>query len=341
MKKLLLLLPFGLFLTACANDFDVTAPWKEIPVVYGILSPQDSAHYLRVEKAFVDPERSALEIAQIADSLYYPENAITVWLENTESQARIQMVRVDGSLEGYPRKEGVFAGQPNWLYKAKPGSPFIQSGKSYRLVIERADGQADITAQTSIPGDFIITSPNPTENPARIDFIADKNTTVSWRTDPNGVYFNVTFVVRVIEKALNGTTLETKTLVWEAAKDVERDETASGGVYRASVLLPGESFFRFLAKNLQKPPADRYREFLSCDILIEGGGKEIKEYIETAQANSGLTGAEVFPNYTNLSEGFGIFTGKSRSVFSGIRIRQETVVSMNMSSITDTLGFVP
>lgn len=64
MKKLLLLLPFGLFLSACANDFDVTAPWKEIPVVYGILSPQDSAHYIRVEKAFVDPEKSALEIAR-------------------------------------------------------------------------------------------------------------------------------------------------------------------------------------------------------------------------------------------------------------------------------------
>ncbi|MDX1912637.1 MAG: DUF4249 family protein [Saprospiraceae bacterium] len=340
MKKLLLLLPFGLFLSACANDFDVTAPWKEIPVVYGILSPQDSAHYIRVEKAFVDPEKSALEIAQIADSLYYPENAITVWLENTDNQSRIQLQRVDGALEGYPREEGIFAGQPNWLYKVNPSSPFVLPGKSYRLVIERADGKEDITATTAIPSEFIITSPNPTDTPVRIDFIEDKNTSVGWRTDVNGVFFNVTFVVRILEKALNGTTLETKTLVWEAAKNVERDETASGGVYRATVLLPGVSFFRFLAENLQKPAPDRYREFQSCDILIEGGGREIKQYLETAQANSGLTGAEVFPNFTNISEGYGIFTGKSRTTFTGVRFRQETVASMNQSSITDTLGFI-
>ena len=87
MKKLLLLLPFGLLLSACSNDFEVTAPWKDIPVVYAILSPQDTAHYIRIEKAFIDPDKSALEIARIPDSLYYPENAISVFLERTENQS--------------------------------------------------------------------------------------------------------------------------------------------------------------------------------------------------------------------------------------------------------------
>ncbi|MEO6758455.1 MAG: hypothetical protein ABIO24_03305 [Saprospiraceae bacterium] len=49
MKKLLLLLPLAaLLLASCTNDFDVTAPWKEIPVVYAILSAKDTAQYVRI-----------------------------------------------------------------------------------------------------------------------------------------------------------------------------------------------------------------------------------------------------------------------------------------------------
>ena len=83
MKKLLYFLLLGSMLSSCSNDFEVSAPWKEVPVAYALLSPKDSAHYVRIEKAFLDPNVSALEIAQIADSLYYPENDIAVWLACT------------------------------------------------------------------------------------------------------------------------------------------------------------------------------------------------------------------------------------------------------------------
>ena len=342
MKKLLLLLPFGLFLTACSNDFDVTAPWKEIPVVYGILSPQDTAHYIRVEKAFLDPEKSALAIAQIADSLYYPENAIAVFLERTDNQSRIQLQRVNGALEGYPRDPGVFAGQPNWLYKAKStGSFSILGGKTYRLVIERSDNREDITAETTLPKEFVITKPNLNTQVPVIGF--EKNspgTTIQWNTDVNGYFFNVTFRIRYFEKNLNGTIASTHELIWEQATKIIRDDISSGnGVYKVSETIPRNSFFNFLADRLDRPAPNLYREFQSIDLIIDGGGKEIKEYLDTYNANAGLTGAEAFPNYTNISEGYGIFTSKNRTVVEGIKITSPTVDSMNVSSITDTLGF--
>ncbi|MDO8365936.1 MAG: DUF4249 family protein [Saprospiraceae bacterium] len=346
MKKLLFLLPFGLMLSACSNDFEVTAPWKDIPVVYGILAPldpalypKDTAFYIRVEKAFIDPEKSALEIAQIVDSLYYPENAITVWLERTNDGARLQMKRVDGALEGYPRDAGVFAGQPNWLYKAKPTSGFsIDAGKTYRLIIERVDGRPDVTAETTVPNDFFVTIPNPSDQ--KIGFFGSVNTQIKWNTDVNGAFFNVTLVIRINEKIEpNGPALSTQTLIWEAAKNVELDDS-NPNAYTARAFLSGTSFYNFLAQNLQRLPPGRIRQFKNFDIIIEGGGKEIKEYLETAQANSGLTGAETFPNYTNISEGYGIFTAKNRTVLEGVGLRPLTIDSMNLSSIVDTLGFV-
>ena len=115
MKRLLLLLPVLIFLASCSNEFEVAAPWKEVPVAYAILSPKDTAYYVRVEKAFLDPETNALQTALIPDSIYYPENAITVWLERTSNQSRVQLVRVDGTKEGIIRDPGTFATDPNWL----------------------------------------------------------------------------------------------------------------------------------------------------------------------------------------------------------------------------------
>ena len=342
MKKLLLLLPFGLLITACSNDFDVTAPWKEIPVVYGILSPQDTAHYIRVEKAFLDPEKSALAIAQIADSLYYPENAIAVFLERTDNQSRIQLQRVNGALEGYPRDPGVFAGQPNWLYKAKStGSFSILGGKTYRLVIERSDNRDDITAETTLPKDFVVTQPNLSTQVPVITFEkTSPGTPIQWLTDINGYFFNVTFRIRYFEKNLNGTIASTHELVWEQATNIIRDDMLSGnGVYKVTENIPKNSFYNFLAKNMDRPGPNLYREFQSIDLIIDGGGKEIKEYLDTYEVNGNITGAETFPNYTNISEGYGIFTSKNRTVVEGIKITSPTVDSMNVSSITDTLGF--
>ncbi len=344
MKKLFLLLLLGLGLSACSNDFDVTAPWKEIPVVYGILSPQDTAHYIRIEKAFLDPERSSLQIAQIVDSLYYPADAIAVWLELASNpNTRVQLQRVDGGLEGYPRTEGIFAGSPNWLYKFKQDPNFqMQTGKVYKLVIKRNDGKEDITAETTIPATFTLVKPFLGDPVPNISFAGSVATPIRWRSDENAYFFNLTFRIRINERNLNGTLAQSYTLVWEAAKNIKRalDVPAQNGLYEANTAISGNSFYNFLAQHLQRPPANRYRQFAGCDIIIDGGGKEIQEFLETVAANSGLTGAEVFPNYSNISEGYGVFTAKNRTLAENVRINALTVDSMNMNPIADTLGFI-
>lgn len=337
MKKLLYFLLFGTVLSACSNDFEVTAPWKEVPVAYAILSPRDTAHYVRVEKAFLDPNRNALEIAQIADSLYYPENAITVYLEKISTHERVQLHRVDGNLEGHIRTEGTFADQPNWLYKVKnwPLTP----GDDYGLIIERADGKPNITAQTTIPKDFIIITPDPTNIVRPMTFAYSQTTSVAWRTDENGVYFNVFLTIPYREEAPDGTLLSRDTLVWKAADNVERSSTPTGqDVYRGATEISGSQFFRFLADNIPAT-ATNFRYFEKGSIRLEGGGKEIKEFNITASANSGLTGAEIYPVYTNLSEGFGIFTAKNQFQMNNIQITQQTVDSLKLNPLTQGLKF--
>jgi hypothetical protein len=336
MKKLLFSLSFAaLLIQSCSNDFEVAAPWKEVPIAYAILSPKDTAHYVRVEKAFLDPETSALQIAQIPDSLYYAENAIDVYLEEVNTGKRYQLNRVDGNLEGYVRQGGIFATQPNWLYKTKEN---IKPGNPYRLRIIRKDGQADVTAQTSVPGNFFIQNPNQVELPPKITFLRDKSSTVTWLTDVNGVFFKINFRIRYRENALNGTLIKRDTLYWTPIENIRRTNSQSSGSYIGTVPISAESFYRFLVENLPAAP-NSTRRFEGIDITLEGGGREIDEYLESATANSGITGAELVTTYTNLSEGFGIFTAKNVVTLANILVTPETVNSMNQQSPERDLSF--
>jgi hypothetical protein len=308
-----------------------------VPIAYGILAPRDTAHFIRIEKAFLDPTTSALDIAQFADSLYYPENAISVFLERVSTQERRQLQRVDGNLEGHVRIEGIFADQPNWLYKVKNWQ--LTPGEKYRLVIKRADGRADITAETTIPKDFTIVAPSPQDIVRKMSFSYTQATTVSWRTDENGVYFNVYMILPYHEETPTGTIVSRDTLIWKAANNVERSGTQTGaGLYAGTTGLPGSQFFRFLADNLQ-PLATNFRYFERGAVRIEGGGKEIKEFNITASANSGLTGAEIYPTYTNMSEGFGVLTAKNEFQLNNIQITTSTIDSLNAHPLTQGLRF--
>jgi hypothetical protein len=331
----------GLF--SCSNDFELVEKWKEIPVAYGILNVRDTAHYVRVEKGFVDPERSALQIARIPDSLYYPDNQIAVFIVRArDPRQKFRLTRVDGTREGFRRQDGIFATQPNWLYKLRRGlADSIKPGETYRLVIERNDGKPPITAETTMPRDFQFRVPNPADIPPFITFRENETTRIEWRADVNAVFHNVNFVIRYREEDASGVVLSRNTLRWTAVSNVRRTEDVTNallGQYRAFTEIAGATLFNFLAQNISASTT-RFRVIESLDLVIEGGGKEIESLLETSSANAGLTGAEIINTYTNLSEGYGIFTGKIRTQQSSIRVTPQTIDALRSSPITRPLNF--
>ena len=340
MKKLLFLLPvLMLVMAACSNEFDVAAPWKEIPVAYAILSPRDTAHYVRVEKAFLDPETDALQIAQIADSLYYPENAITVHLQQVDGGQLFQLHRVDGALEGYPRQDGIFAKQPNWLYKISASELTLVPGKKYRLVIKRTDGQPDITAETTIPNDFRFVNPNQDLSPPFIAFTLPNTTNVEWRCDVNSALFQIVFDIQYREENANGSLIRRDTLVWDAPFALELNNLGGSANFRGVGQISPTDLYRFLKANIDSVATPPFRYFEDISVTLVGGGKEIKDFQTVSAANLGITGAEVLPSYTNLSEGYGVFSSKNTLKLNGVKFTNPTVDSISNHALTSHLNF--
>jgi len=65
--------------TSCKNKLDINAPYKEIPTVYAVLTPQDNIHIIRVNKTFL-AENNASQHAQNPDSVNYPAGALDIRL---------------------------------------------------------------------------------------------------------------------------------------------------------------------------------------------------------------------------------------------------------------------
>ncbi len=328
-----------LILSSCDNTIKLAAPWKDVPLVYAILDPSRASQYVRVEKVFLDPEKSAVEVAQIADSLYYPESAISVFLINKRTGKQVQLSRIDGTNDGIPRKSGVFATQPNWLYKtatSELGS--IQAGDSIMVEVRRSDTNlAPTSAATRLPDQMKIIAPNTND---QLLILSDRKKAFSWTADGNSELFNG--FVNIISRRMNGNNIVRRdTAVWQVASNLLRGSAAAGSGFQTAVDVDGIGFFqalhdRFINETLG---ANEYRLMENVQFVVVGGGKEIREFQVSLNAASGVSGAEAVPIFTNVTNGLGLVTAINRSPTAIYTLKAETITEIKTHPLTKNLGF--
>ena len=79
MNKLLFsfVLIIAIGFNSCKTDIDVNAEYKDIPVVYGLINPTDTNHYIKINKAFLG-NASAVDLAADANNFNYAANELDV-----------------------------------------------------------------------------------------------------------------------------------------------------------------------------------------------------------------------------------------------------------------------
>lgn len=326
MKKLtFLILTCALALSSCDNELEVAAPWKDIPVVYGILTPSDTAQYIRIEKAFLDPNTSATDIARIPDSLYYQE--LDAAIIDLSGNRRIQLVAVDGALEGYTRDEGVFAENPNVLYKALTDDIELQGGRRYRLEINRGDELPLVFTEIEQVERPNVKRPQQGE---QVRFVYDRDYRVLWEEADNAFFYDVSFVIRYDEFP-TGEPLEFETLEleWPVSRNSTQTESEILGVL----------FYQYLGDQLLADP-DISRRFRGLDCFVRSGGEELFTFRQIQLANSGITGAGgELPQFSNMSEGLGILTSSDFDGVLDLGLHPETLDSLRGGIYTEDLNF--
>lgn len=324
------LMAASLFLTGCDNELDLVAEWKEIPVVYGFLSPTDTAQYIRVEKAFLDEKTGALDIARIPDSLYFPN--IQVQLEDAVTGQRFALQRVEGAAEGYPRQSGVFAESPNYLYKIRTDLMPLMADRTYRLLVTAEDGRMITTAETKLVGAYEMQFSSP---PNPISFRYDNAVRVTWTsTETSARFYDARMRLYYDEYTVGNPGSVPKVLDWKLESGLLRGDNQSA----VTIFVPGIDFFRILQSQLEALPY-LSRKFKYVEIVVDAGGSELYEYVSVAQANTGITGAEYITSYSNISNGIGLFGSRSRLVAPNYFLNPVTLDSLKNGIYTRELNF--
>jgi hypothetical protein len=144
-------------LVSCKNDLKLNAPYKEIPSIYAVLSGQEKAHVIRINKVFLG-EGDANVMAKVADSVNYPAGELTVTLERFETGSNYKRpldVAPAASNYGIGRRVITFKDS---LVQTEPGS-FSNTQRVYVAYEDFHDG-APGTSSYKVFGDYLLTVKN-------------------------------------------------------------------------------------------------------------------------------------------------------------------------------------
>jgi len=317
---------------SCTNEFSLNAPFKEIPVVYGLLSRADSIHFIRIEKAFIDDQTSALDLAAEPENLYFDN--ITVALVREKGGNEFLLDRVDGRQFGLNREEGIFATTPNILYKIDRDELNLQEEESYSLIVRYADSEELLTsATTPVVSDLRLNRPIPGEQKLPLRILEDDEITIVWGADETAKFFDVALIIHYEEfNPDDPNSMVKKSIEWKLAKNLVADDGPN------RVEPDGIEFYRFLKAEIDENSAV-LRILKTIDVRIDAGGEELFNYINVGQANTGITSANVVPGYTNLTSGVGIFASRNTFLETGFVIDSQTKELLRNSTLTKELNF--
>jgi hypothetical protein len=349
MKKIII--PLSLYavfgLSSCSEDFEVSAPHKDYTVVYGILNASDTAHYIRIQKAFLDENKSAIDLAKLPDSSYYSNLNVTIQpfdANNTPQGNPITLTKVDMTAEGYPKnapanEQGFFT-TPSYAYKFKAQ---LNSSYKYKITINNPASGATHTADVSIVNNdpdpnqsnsgFYVSSFN--KDTVQLAFertLPAAKLSISGNVPRNGAYFEGFLRFQYLEK--NATTgAETRKSVDYMLSNVEN----KGANFILST--PNTSIYNFLRDEIGIAPNNIQRYMGFVEIHLFAGNQELALYKQLNNTQGGLTGDQIKPIYTNIKgpDAIGVIASKAERVHYQGFISSNTLDSLQRNPITEPL----
>jgi hypothetical protein len=308
MKKMgLWLLAAMALLQSCSTEIDVTADWEERTIVYSIVNKTDLQHYIRIHKAFLDPNTSALLQAGIKDSLYFQNLSVEInEIKNGAVLRTFTCEEVDTNLI----EPGIFAFPDQVLYRFTTPNG-MDSTAEYRLNIVTPGGQVVRSSLFPIGG-FSITSFN-TSIPPNTPFLPVNFTGLNWsnpaalrvafRAPRNAKNWNLT--VRIIYNEWptgNIGDSVRKFIDYPAVRN--RPFNTVNANEAVEYRMFGRDLFSFMASTIPVN-TNVQRRMRGTIFILTFVDEPLTNFLTLNTSSSSAT--DIRPEFTNIENGLGIF----------------------------------
>jgi hypothetical protein len=323
-----------LVLSSCIKDVDITTPGQETTIVYGMLDIKNTKHFLRIQKAFLDKNQSALVMAKETDSIYYP-NILDVKITDLANGNTYTLNRFYGDTAGILKDTGIFSSSPNILYTFDAS---LNKDHRYILKVRNTNTNNEAEAQINIANIPKIQFPISNIEIGIVDTVPY---TIKWQSAPYGITYDLVVRFNYSEKNLTTGAVTNKVYEYAAFRGASGSNLSGGETIEKKIIK--SEIYKRLASSLQVnnnlertiDPSN------TLEFVIYVAGDEYDKYIQIKNAQGGITSVNFLPTYTNINNGLGLLSSRTFVKADRIRINQISRDSLSYGIYTKDLNFTP
>jgi len=325
---LLLFVVFGGWFSSCDNEVDINADWKETMVVYGLLDPNDTIQYIKVNKAFLNVNTSALIAAQNSDSLYLKDVEVNLIRLNTGEVIPLQKTN------NLVKKPGIFADDVNYLYATKNT---IAENEPYKVEVKSGLTGNIASAVTWTLRKARIEAPFRSNTP--IFSLAANYITISYVPGTNAYAFDIKMNAQVEEYNAQDTSyIGTKNLTWNVITNYAISQPGFNQPMQTVIhQIDRLSFLQFLANSLTSSEKI-VRKLKTVGIQYYGGSQNLIDYISVNEPSIGIVQKQA--EYSNIEGGYGLFGSRCKQEVNNVPLEPASVGILQTNPATKSLNFI-
>jgi len=288
----------GLFLLlSCEKEFNPRDKYKDITIVYGLINPVDTVHYIRINKAFLGPE-SIIVMAKEPDSSLYPVEDIDVRIFEVTPDGKSTSLKVETTIiqkdTGYFYQEQRVYCFERKFEKTTWG--FYNLDNKIKIEVELKKSGKIIYAETPLVNSFYINVPSSLNlDPKK------SNGEFKWNNAKNGRIYDVYYTMYFHEGNVADSSFHIyreDSLVWHIGSHTATTTGSNGSPQEEKFQFNQGSFYAQLQKKLKDDPNVWRAAHKEVKFSLWCGSEELYYYININNPSQGLT--QDRPEYTNL-----------------------------------------
>lgn len=316
------------FMLSCTTDFDTTASYKDITIVYGLLDQTQADQYIKINKAFLS-ETDVLTYAQDPDSSNYPF-LLDVKLEEWNDNGNLVQTFSFDTTTIYNKESGQFYNPDQILYKwISPEYPigydviywgqtavdtvpiWLNTNSTYKLIIKNTELDKVISSETFLVDGFDLTKPVPFTSTIRFVPDAANSRPFTWKNAENCSKYEINMLFHYGELKTGSTDTVYKYInimsnsvkANEGQDDVTQYYSDDRFFTSCNTLIPYED------ASVENEIKDRFSSFL--EITVSAAEENFSLYLEVNEPSSSIVQDK--PQFSNIENGLGMFSSRSNS----------------------------
>ena len=282
-KKFLFITMLGVICcSSCKKkDFSLNSSYEDVTIIYALLNPDDSVHYMKIYKSFLTDSNVYDAAKDIRNYSYI--DSIEVKLEEYNGTNLVQTYYFD-TTTAIPKDSGVFAFPLQILYTSKIK---LNRNYNYKVVVRNLYTQKITTATTKMVGDISIKYPIYYPNKINNITFLPRQQQLEFTKGENISFCQASFYYYYTEVFKNGNRRQAAPVVFEAGESTTE-----------IISYFGENLLRKIKENVKVNNEVDHRYTDSVVLKIYTASNDLYLFLLAISASTGLNQERM--EYTNV-----------------------------------------